>query len=147
MSMWPMAGKIIGDYYYLSTPARFVQYLLVFALSTLAYGIAFSKRWPQYRDHPAGFVVLHIMLAAIVIRLAPFATGIAAGLMDHRYQDMRETVAYWTPFAPAISSLTLPLQMFLPPYLLGLASIGFSALAREYHLESIQSAKLWAAAR
>ncbi|MGB8693985.1 MAG: histidine kinase, partial [Steroidobacteraceae bacterium] len=36
-------------------------------------------------------------------------------------------------------------QFFLPPYLLGLALIGMMQLARDYHRESLRSAKLWAA--
>ena len=143
--MWPMAGQVVGDTYYLSSPARFVQHLLVFALSAAAYRVAFARSQPNFRTRPLRFIALHLALAATVILLAPLAAGIASGVMDHRYQDLRDSLTYWRSFTPIMSSLLNPMQFFLPPYLLGLALIGLVQMARDYHTESLRSARLWAA--
>ncbi len=145
MWLWPMSGKIVEHTHYLSSPARAFQHLLVFAVSALAYRIAFSGLRPDYRARPVLFVAFQIVLAAAVVRLAPFAGGIAAGLIDHSYTDFHDTVDYWLPFKPALRSMLNPLQFFLPPYLLGLALIALVQVAREYHAESLRAARLSAA--
>ena len=143
--MWPMAGRVVGDTYYLSSPARLVQHLLVFALSAAAYRVAFARSRPDFRTRPLRFIALDLALAATVILLAPLAAGIASGVMDRRYQDLRDSLTYWRSFMPVMSSLLNPMQFFLPPYLLGLALIGLVQMARDYHAESLRSARLWAA--
>lgn len=143
--MWPLSGTQVGDTYYLSSAARFAQHLLVFGLSALAYRIAFANFRPHLRTQPLRFVALHAALALAVIMLAPLAAGISSGVVDHRYADLRDSLTYWRPFTPVMSSLLNPLQFFLPPYLLGLALIALMQMARDYHAESLRSARLWAA--
>ena len=143
--MWPMAGQLVDNTYYLSSPARFVQHLLVFSVSAVAYRIAFAAARPDFRARPLRFIALHLALAAGVIVLAPIASGLASGLIDHRYHDMRDSLTYWRAFMPIMTAVLNPLQFFLPPYLLGLALIGLVQVARDYHAESLRSARLWAA--
>ena len=143
--MWPMAGQLVENSYYLSTGARLVQHLLVFSMSAVAYRIAFRASRPNFRTQPVRFIALHLVLAAIVIALAPIMSGIASGLVDHRYQDMYASLMYWQAFTPVITAVLNPLQFFLPPYLLGLALIGLVQMARDFHAESLRSARLWAA--
>lgn len=143
--LWPMSGKVVGDQYYLSSPARAAQHLMVFGLSALAYRIAYWRHAPEFRSQPLGFVLMHVALAFSVVRLAPFAAGLAAGLVDLRLEDLRDTAAFWRPFGPDFGSWLLPLQFFLPPYLLGLALIAAVRYARDYHRESLRSASLAAA--
>ena len=143
--MHPMSGKIVGNQYYLTSPARAFQHLLVFAISLVAYRIAFWRHAPRYRRAPLAFLGLHLLLALLVVRLAPFAAGLASGLIDQRGQDLRDTVNYWVPFHPELIDWLTPMQFFLPPYLLGLALIAMVQLARDYHRESLRSTRLWAA--
>jgi LytS/YehU family sensor histidine kinase len=91
------------------------------------------------------FVLLHLLLATLVVRLAPFAAGLAAGLVDMRLEDLGDTAWFWRPFGPDFRSWLTPLQFFLPPYLLGLALIAAARFARDYHRESLRSASLAAA--
>jgi hypothetical protein len=141
----PMSGRVIADAYYLSSLARAAQHLMVFAISVLAYRIAFSRHAPRFRARPFTFVLMHLALAAAVVRLAPFAAGIAATVVDMRPDDLRDTAAYWLPFAPRFGAWLTPLQFFLPPYLLGMAMIAATQYARRYHHESLRSASLAAA--
>jgi GNAT superfamily N-acetyltransferase len=143
--MWPLSGTEVGDTYYLSTPARITQHLLVFALSVIAYRIAFTHFRPLWRKRPLRFIALHLVLALTVITLAPLAAGISSGVIDHRYADLRDSLTYWRPFTPVMTSLLNPMQFFLPPYLLGMALIALVQVARDYHAESLRSARLWAA--
>ncbi len=143
--MQPMSGKEVGAVYYMSSPARTFQHFLVFSVSVLAYRVTFWRGTPNYRARPLLFVTLQVALALSVVRLAPFAAAIASGLVDHRAADFYDTFRYWRPFGPSFSDWLTPMQFFLPPYLLGLALIGMVQLARDYHRESLRSAKLWAA--
>lgn len=143
--MWPLSGTQVGETYYLSTLARIAQHLLVFALSVIAYRIAFTYFRPLLRKQPLLFIALHLALALTVITLAPLAAGVSSGVVDHRYADLRDTLASWRPFTPVMTSLLNPMQFFLPPYLLGMALIALVQLARDYHAESLRSARLWAA--
>lgn len=143
--MYPMSGRMVGNVYYVSTGARALQHVMVFALSVLAYRVSFWRGTPTYRTRPLVFIAMQIVLAAIVVRLAPFTTALAGGLVDHRYGDMHDTIKGWMPFAPSFWEWLLPLQFFLAPYLLGLALIGMVQMARDYHRESLRSARLWAA--
>ena len=143
--MQPMSGKEVGSVYYLSSPARTFQHFLVFSVSVIAYRVTFWRGTPNYRARPLLFVTLQVALALSVVRLAPFAAAIASGLMDHRVADFYDTFRYWRPFGPSFRDWLTPMQFFLPPYLLGLALIGMVQLARDYHRESLRSAKLWAA--
>jgi len=141
----PMSGKVISDAYYLSSLARAAQHLMVFGLSALAYRIAFSRHAPRFPAQPLAFVLMHVALAAAVVRLAPFAGGIAATVVDLRPDDLHDTTVYWLPFAPSLRDWLTPLQFFLPPYLLGMAMIAATQYARRYHHESLRSASLAAA--
>ena len=143
--MYPMSGRMVGNVYYVSTGARAVQHLMVFGLSVLAYRVSFWRGTPTYRTRPMVFIAMQIVLALIVVRLAPFTTALAGGLVDHRYADMHDTIRGWLPFAPSFWEWLLPLQFFMAPYLLGLAMIGMVQMARDYHRESLRSARLWAA--
>jgi hypothetical protein len=143
--MQPMSGKVVGDNYYLSSAARVLQHFLVFLVSVMAYRVTFWRGTPDYRARPLLFIALQVALALLVVRLAPFITAIVSGVMDHRVKDFYDTVNAWRPFAPSFRSWLVPMQFFLPPYLLGLALIGMMQLARDYHRESLRSAKLWAA--
>jgi hypothetical protein len=143
--LWPMSGKVINDSYYLSSPARAAQHLMVFGISVLAYRLAYCQRAPEFRSRPVAFVLLHLLLATLVVRLAPFAAGLAAGLVDMRLEDLGDTAWFWRPFGPDFRSWLTPLQFFLPPYLLGLALIAAARFARDYHRESLRSASLAAA--
>ena len=143
--MYPMSGRMVGDVYYVSTGARALQHLMVFALSVVAYRVTFWRGTPSYRARRPVFIALQVALALIVVRLAPFTTALAGGLVDHRYEDMHDTIRGWLPFAPSFWDWLLPMQFFLPPYLLGLALIGMVQMARDYHRESLRSAKLLAA--
>jgi hypothetical protein len=143
--MYPMSGRMVGNVYYVSTGARAVQHLMVFGLSVLAYRVSFWRGTPTYRTRPLVFIAMQIVLALIVVRLAPFTTALAGGLVDHRYSDMHDTIKGWLPFVPSFWEWLLPLQFFMAPYLLGLAMIGMVQMARDYHRESLRSARLWAA--
>jgi hypothetical protein len=143
--MWPMSGKVVGDTYYMSSAARLAQHLLVFALSAIAYRIAFASFRPRLRTQPLRFIAMHLVLASTVILLAPLANALCTGIVDHRYEDMRNAFASWQPFTATMWSVLNPLQFFLPPYLLGMALIALVQLARDYHAESLRSARLWAA--
>ena len=143
--MQPMSGKVVGDNYYISSPARALQHFLVFLVSVMAYRVTFWRGTPNYRARPLLYIALQVALALMVVRLAPFTTAIVSGLVDHRMADFYDTVNAWRPFAPSFRSWLVPMQFFLPPYLLGLALIGMMQLARDYHRESLRSAKLWAA--
>jgi len=143
--MQPMSGKEVGAVYYLSSPARIIQHFVVFSVSLLAYRVTFWRGTPNYRARPLLFVTLQVALALLVVRLAPFGAAIVSGVVDHRPADFYDTVNAWRPFAPSFRDWLVPMQFFLPPYLLGLALIGMVQLARDYHRESLRSAKLWAA--
>jgi hypothetical protein len=143
--MYPMSGRMVGNVYYVSTGARAAQHLMVFGLSVLAYRVSFWRGTPTYRTRPLVFIAMQIVLALIVVRLAPFTTALAGGLVDHRYSDMHDTIKGWLPFVPSFWEWLLPLQFFMAPYLLGLAMIGMVQMARDYHRESLRSARLWAA--
>jgi hypothetical protein len=143
--LWPMSGTRVGDQYYLSSPGRIVQHLMVFLLAVPCYRISYSARAPSWRERPVAYVALQVVLALCVVRLAPYAAGLSAGLVDQRWQDLTDTYRYWAPFTPHFRSWTVPMQFFLPPYLLGMAVIGLVVSARNYHRESIRSAQLWAA--
>jgi hypothetical protein len=143
--MQPMSGKVVGSEYYISSRARVFQHFLVFVVSVLAYRVTFWRGIPDYRARPLLFVTVQVALALLVVRVAPFGTAIAAGLVDHRVKDFYDSVNAWRPFAPSFRDWLVPMQFFLSPYLLGLALIGMVQLARDYHRESLRSAKLWAA--
>ncbi len=143
--LWPKSGTMVGEQYFLSTPARIVQYTLVFLLALIAYRYIFSRRFPRFARHRGRYVALHLLLAALVMRAAPLATGIVTALIDGYRDEGAAILQYWRPLSLPLAAWSSVLQFFLPPYLLGLTLIAVANAVHAHHRQSLRAAQLAAA--
>jgi hypothetical protein len=146
--MWQSSGTVAHGTYILTTAARALQHLLVFVGAALAYRVAIYTGWPEGVWGQARTALVNTLLALGVVALSQFALGLAAGLVDGRYAEMRETWAMWQPLSP--DAWASPLRFFLPPYVLGLFAIALVLVARRQHRGALRAAELasaYAAAR
>jgi hypothetical protein len=138
----PMSGKVVDNTYYMTTPSRALQHLLIFSVSIIAYAIAFRRGVPDYRARPLVVIALQTTLALLVVRLAPIAAAFATAIMEHMTKELPHTLWYWRPFNPTWGDWLMPMRFFLAPYLTGLALIAMVLMARDYHREALRSAGL-----
>lgn len=146
---WSGTTTSRGDYV-ITTAARAVQEILVFAAAIVAYRIALALGWPSRAVERTRVVVLNALLALAVAAWSEVALALVAGFVDGHMADMRDTFTHMGEVASDLRLAVGPLQMFLPAYVLGLCASALVLLTERQHREALRTAELgraYAAAR
>src|SRR5215469_1690739 len=111
LSMLAASGAPSGAYV-VTTQARALQHLLVFLAAALAYRIAIGLGWPTSSGGRARVIALNTLLALAIVAFSQLALILATGLLDPGPRDSHAMRESWAVL----------LQLFLPPYALGLCA-------------------------
>lgn len=149
--MLPWSGTTMSSgEYVITTSARAVQHVMVFIVAAFAYRIALAMGWPEGGPARTRVVIINILLALALAVWSRVALALVAGFVDGHMEDMRDTFAQMKGMASDLKLVVGPLQMFLPPYVLGLCAIALVLVAERHHREALRAAELaraYAAAR
>ncbi|HET9331142.1 MAG TPA: histidine kinase [Steroidobacteraceae bacterium] len=140
--MAPASGTTMDGMYVVTSTARTVQHLLVFALAACAYRVAIALGWPTSLLGRVRVALGNSLLGLSVVFFAPLALALVAGYIDGRPLEMRDTLEAWVPPSLSWAEWAAPLRFFLPPYVLGLFAVALVLTARHQHREALRNAKL-----
>jgi hypothetical protein len=149
MLRWSGTTTSSGDYI-ITTWARAALHALVFVAAVVCYRIALALGWPEGAVARTRVVIINTMLALAVAAWSEVALALVAGFVDGHIADMRDTFTAMKGIASNPGLAAGPLQMFLPPYVLGLCAIALVVVAQRQHREALRAAELaraYAAAR
>ncbi|HEV2267985.1 MAG TPA: histidine kinase [Steroidobacteraceae bacterium] len=138
----PLSGKtLLGKYYFISSDARLLQYLLVFLLAGFAYRAAMAIGWPGPLPARARVVLINALLALAVALSSRLAAGLVERFVDGNVADMWDT---FTDLKHILSAEVWgnPLCFFLSPYLMGLGAIALVKLAERNQREAVLATRL-----
>jgi len=136
LSMLAANGASSGTHV-VTIQARALQHLLVFLAAALAYRIAMGLGWPASPGGRARVIALNTLLALAVVAFSPLALLLATSLLDPRPRDWHAMLESWA----------VPLQLFLPPYALGLCASALVLVAHRRQREALRAAELASAHR
>jgi len=128
----PAASGVPRGTHVVTAQAGAFQHLLVFLAAALAYRIAIALGWPASSRGRARVIALNTLLALAVVAFAQLARLVATGLLDPRPRDAHAVLESWA----------LLLQMFLPPYALGLCATALVLVAQRRQREALRAAEL-----
>jgi len=126
----PAVRRLPSGTHLVTTQAVALQHLLVFLAAALAYRIAIGLGWPASSRGRAGVIVLNTLLALAVVAFSQLALLVATGLLDPR------------PRTAHLESWAVLLQLFLPPYALGLCATVLVLVAHRGQREALRAAEL-----
>src|SRR5215469_15404317 len=133
----PAVRRLPSGTHLVTTQAVALQHLLVFLAAALAYRIAIGLGWPTSSGGRARVIVLNTLLALAVVAFSHLALILATGFLAPRPPDSHALLESW-----AVS-----LQLFMPPYALGLCAIALVLVARRQQREALRAARLASAHR
>lgn len=148
--MLPYSGTTNNGNYIITTAARAVQHALVFIMAAVAYRIALALGWPEGAPARTRVVIINTLLALAVAAWSRVAVALVAGFVDGHMDDMRDTFTEMKGITSNFRLAAGPVQMFLPPYVLGLCAIALVLVAERHHREALRASELaraYAAAR
>lgn len=150
MLRWAGTTTRSGDYI-ITTSARVVLYALVFIAAVVCYRIALGLGWPEGAVARGRVVMVNILLALAVAAVWSLVVlALVAGFVDGHWADTRDTFDEMLRMPSNVKLTVGPLQMFLPPYVLGLFAIALVVVAQRQHRDALRTAELaraYAAAR
>jgi hypothetical protein len=126
------ANGVPSGTYVVTTQVRALQHLLVFLAAALAYRSAIGLGWPASSRGRARVIVLNAVLALAVVALSQLALLLAISLLDPRPRDSHAMLESWA----------VVLQLFLPPYALGLCATALVLVAQRRQREALRAAEL-----
>ena len=138
----PLSGRTFdGGYYFMSTPARVLEYCAMFLLAACAYRVTLAMGWNESLAARVRIVLINVLLALTVALSSRLAGGLVTGFVDGHVSDMWDSLAElahpWT-----IGPWGGPLCFFLPPYLMGLGAIVLVRFAERSQREAVLATRL-----
>jgi Histidine kinase len=141
MLPWSGTTTSTGDYV-ITTWARAIQHVMVFVVAVVGYRISIAVGWPEGMPARTRVVIINSVLALIVAAWAEAALALVAGFVDGHMADMRDTFLAMKSMMSDLKLAAGPMQMFLPPYVLGLCAIALVLVADRHHREALRAAEL-----
>jgi signal transduction histidine kinase len=142
----PFSGQSMQGIYWLTSGGRAAQHLLMFLCVAPAYRVALALGWPAATRARLVVVAGHALLLVAIIRLSPFALGLASAWIDDRPQDLADLWQRWQPFAPGWDTwrngALFFCLFFLMPYALGLCALALVVASRAREQASQRAAAL-----
>jgi hypothetical protein len=138
----PISGRWLDGDYVVTSGARALLYVLLFLCSACAYRLGLGLAWPTNPVGRLRVIAVHVLLALVVVRMAPLILLAAAGLVEGNWASLSQGLAQWLPFRPTLMDEAGLLRLWMPPYVLGLAVVALVRIARQYHRESTRLAYL-----
>lgn len=138
---WPTSGTVQGNDRIMSSGARLLHHFLMFLLSAPAYRIGIGSGWPATTLPRLRVIVLNLVLALLVIRMAPLLQLVSSAAVDAS-KDFAYGISVWGPFRATVMQWMLLFRLWLPPYVLGLIAVALVVTSRRSHRASVQLADL-----
>lgn len=141
----PLSGRTLdGAYYFMSTPARVLDYLAVFPIAVCAYRLTLAVGWKDGFTTRVRIVLLDVLLALSVVLSSRIAGALMIGLVDGHTTDMWDTLTelgrIWY-----VGLWGSALCFFLSPYLMGLGAIALVKVTERSQREAVLATRLSAA--
>jgi two-component system, LytTR family, sensor kinase len=137
---WPVSGTTSNGDYIVTNGARTLHHALLFLVSACAYRFSLGLGWPTPYRARLRVVIVHILIALLVVRIAPYILALSSAIVDNRWSHLSEDVDSWLPFQPSMMQWVGLLRFWMPTYVLGLIAVALVYTARQYHRESIRLA-------
>lgn len=138
---WPISGTVQGDDYIISSGARLLLHLIMFLLAAPAYRLGLGLGWPAARLPQAAVIIANIILALIVVSMAPYVQLVATASIDAAH-GVSKMIRDWQPTHVSATQWMMLLRLWLPVYVLGLVAVAFVATSRRSHRDSVRLADL-----
>ena len=140
---WPMSGTMQRGEYMISNSARLLHHGLLFLLSAFAYRIGIGLGWPEAAWPRIRVVFANVVLALLVIRMAPFVLYASSGLIDETWQHaVEEASRLWRPMHANAAQWMMLLRFWLPAYVIGLIAVALVVTSRRSHRDSVRLAEM-----
>lgn len=138
---WPVSGTVQGGEYVVSSGARLLHHFLLFLLSAPAYRIGIGLGWPTTALARARVIVVNLVLALLVIRMAPVVLLASSASVDAS-QYVAGSFRSWLPMRPSAMQWLMLLRFWLPAYVLGLIAVALVVTSRRSRRDSVRLAEL-----
>ena len=139
---WPISGTVQGNDYIISSGARLVHHFLMFLVSAPAYRIGIGLSWPATTLPRLRVIVVNVILALLVIRVAPLLQLVSSATLDAASKDFAYGMWVWRPFHATAMQWMLLFRLWLPPYVVGLIAVALVATSRRSRRDSLRLAEL-----
>jgi two-component system LytT family sensor kinase len=139
---WPVAGTYQDGELVVTSGTRLVHHGLLFLASAVGYRLGLGRGWPGSVAGRVRVIALNVLLALIVVRLAPLVLALSVGIAESSWQEIREQTASWELFQPTLAQWAWLLRFWMPPYVLGLAVVALVRVWQRYHRETMRLAYL-----
>jgi hypothetical protein len=139
---WPVSGTWQDGDFVITNGTRLVHHGLLFLASAVAYRVGLGQAWPYSLSGRARVVALNVLLALIVVRSAPIVLALSVGLVEGSWQEIREQALTWRLFQPTLAQWAWLLRFWMPPYVIGLATVALVRVWQRYHRETMRLAYL-----
>lgn len=139
---WPISGTIQGGGYFINSSARLLLHCLLFLVSAGAYRIGIGLGWPGTTLPRIRVIVINVILALVVIRIAPFVLFVSSVLLDEPWAVAVKNIRSWEPIQLSATLWLTLLRFWLPAYFLGLIAVALALKTRSSHRDSLRLADL-----
>jgi hypothetical protein len=141
----PLSGRTLdGAYYFMSTPARILDYMVVFPIAVCAYRLTLAVGWKEGFTTRVRIVLVDVLLALSVVLSSRIAGAMVIGFVDGHTADMWDTLAeLWRLWYVGLWGSAL--CFFLSPYLMGLGAIALVKVTERSQREAMLATRLSAA--
>jgi len=139
---WPVAGTFQDGDFVVTSGTRLVHHGLLFLISAVGYRIGLGGGWPDGIAGRARVVTLNVLLALLVARLSPLVLALSVGIAEGSWQEIREEMTAWELFKPTLMQWAWLLRFWMPPYVIGLATVALVRVWQVYHRETMRLAYL-----
>jgi two-component system LytT family sensor kinase len=138
----PTSGTVQGNDRVMSSGARLLHHFLLFLLAAPAYRIGIGLGWPATALPRLRVIVVNVILALLVIRVAPLLQLVSSAALDAASIDFAYGLSVWGPFHATVMQWMLLFRLWLPAYVLALIAIALVVTARRSHRDSVRLADL-----
>jgi len=140
--LWPANMQVMSGTYVVSPQARLVARAATFLLAVCAYRLALALGWPAGAAARARTVLIHVVLAALVLRFAILAINLAGAVVDGRADVLRDDAGQSHIFLADPGNWLGMARFVVPVYFLGLAAVALVVLARRYRQNTLRMTQL-----
>jgi two-component system, LytTR family, sensor kinase len=137
-----ISGTVQGGAYFVGSNARLLHHGLLFLLAAPAYRLGLGLGWPDTAFRRAQVVVVNVVLALLVVRMAPFVLVLSTALVEGTHDDMSIELHSWIPMRATGAQWMMLLRFWMPAYALGLIAVALVHTARSSHRDSMRLAQL-----
>jgi len=139
---WPVSGTYQDGEFVVTSTTRLVHHALLFLISAACYRVGLGGGWPAALPGRLRVIAINVLLALLVVRLAPMVLALSVGIAEGSWQELREDASSWSLSQPTLVQWAWLLRFWMPPYVLGLSVVALVRVWQRYHRETMRLAYL-----